>query len=93
MQGGTAREQTETVQGVLPRQLPRPQQEDDRLALAAPSELSNEMLAAANTNPSNPLGRDLDSESWTLSTAVIGEQIPLPSPEDQAGAVVVVDSK
>eukprot|EP00971_Amphidinium_carterae_P037553 738333-Amphidinium_carterae.1 len=29
----------------------------------------------------------------SLLTAVIGEQMPLPSPEDQAGAVVVVDSK
>eukprot|EP00971_Amphidinium_carterae_P028171 554850-Amphidinium_carterae.1 len=51
------------------------------------------MLAATNTNPSNPSGRDTDSESWTLSTAVIGEQFRLPSPADQAGTVVVVDSK
>eukprot|EP00971_Amphidinium_carterae_P144408 2862001-Amphidinium_carterae.1 len=35
----------------------------------------------------------MSSSSWTLSPAVIGGQIPLPSPEDQAGAVVVVDSK
>eukprot|EP00971_Amphidinium_carterae_P278941 5537426-Amphidinium_carterae.1 len=35
----------------------------------------------------------MDTSSWTLSTAVIGVHIPLPSPEDQAGAVVVVDSK
>eukprot|EP00971_Amphidinium_carterae_P288740 5733373-Amphidinium_carterae.1 len=35
----------------------------------------------------------MDTSSWTLSTAVIGEQTPLPSPEDQAGTVVVVDSK
>eukprot|EP00971_Amphidinium_carterae_P023148 456740-Amphidinium_carterae.1 len=31
--------------------------------------------------------------TWTLSTAVIREPIPFPPPEDQAGAVVVVDSK
>eukprot|EP00971_Amphidinium_carterae_P101461 2008299-Amphidinium_carterae.1 len=61
LQGGVAR--TETVQAVLSR----PQQEDERWA--APSKPSNEMLAATKTNPSNPLVRDLDWESWTLSTA------------------------
>eukprot|EP00971_Amphidinium_carterae_P198063 3931167-Amphidinium_carterae.1 len=35
----------------------------------------------------------MSSSSWTLSTAVIGGQIPLPLPEDQAGAVVVMRSK
>eukprot|EP00971_Amphidinium_carterae_P218790 4342916-Amphidinium_carterae.1 len=45
LQGGV--ERAETVQGVLQGQLPRPQQEDERLA--APSEPSNEMLAATNT--------------------------------------------
>eukprot|EP00971_Amphidinium_carterae_P274062 5439323-Amphidinium_carterae.1 len=43
--------------------------------------------------PSHPSGGDMSGSSWTLSTAVIGEQTPLPSPEDQAGAVVVVNSK
>eukprot|EP00971_Amphidinium_carterae_P156080 3094589-Amphidinium_carterae.1 len=61
------------------------------------------MLAATNTNPSNPsgrdtgwsssAGRDMDASSWMLSTAKIGEQFALPSPADQAGAMVVVDSK
>eukprot|EP00971_Amphidinium_carterae_P198399 3937672-Amphidinium_carterae.1 len=52
-------ERAETVQGVLSR----PQEDYERLA--APSEPLNEMLAARNTKPSNPLGRDLDWESWT----------------------------
>eukprot|EP00971_Amphidinium_carterae_P043042 846319-Amphidinium_carterae.1 len=56
-------ERTETAQGVLPR----PQQEDERLA--APSEPTNEIVAATNTNTNNPVVRDLDWESWTLSTA------------------------
>eukprot|EP00971_Amphidinium_carterae_P314165 6244864-Amphidinium_carterae.1 len=71
----------------------RLQQQEEEERVGGPSEPSNEMLAATNTNPSNPLGQDTSWSSWTLSTAVIGEQIPLPSPEDQAGAVVVVDSK
>eukprot|EP00971_Amphidinium_carterae_P072861 1440935-Amphidinium_carterae.1 len=41
----------------------------------------------------NASGGDVNSSSWTLSAAVIGEQTPLPVPDDQAGAVVVVDSK
>eukprot|EP00971_Amphidinium_carterae_P178245 3535830-Amphidinium_carterae.1 len=60
--------------------------------LPAPSEPSNEMLAVTNTK----LGGRNPDRSLTLSslqTAVIGEQSPLPSPEDQAGALVVVDSK
>eukprot|EP00971_Amphidinium_carterae_P031767 625846-Amphidinium_carterae.1 len=85
LQGGV--ERAETVQVLLPR----PQQVDERLA--APSEPLNEMLAASNTNPSNPSGRDTGWSSWTLSTAKIGDQFALPSPDDQAGAVVVVDSK
>eukprot|EP00971_Amphidinium_carterae_P245747 4880542-Amphidinium_carterae.1 len=77
LQGGIERAET-----VLPGQLLRPQQEDERFA--APSAPLNEMLAATNTKPRSPLGRDLDWESWSLSTAVIGVQTPLPSPEDQA---------
>eukprot|EP00971_Amphidinium_carterae_P252906 5020857-Amphidinium_carterae.1 len=64
--------------------------------LDAPLEPLNKRLAATNTNPggpSHPAGGDMSSSSWTLSAAVIGGQIPLPSPEDQAGAVVVVDSE
>eukprot|EP00971_Amphidinium_carterae_P063124 1249240-Amphidinium_carterae.1 len=57
LQGGVERTET-PVQGVLPGQLPRPQQDYERLA--APMEPSNERLAATNTSPSNPLGRDLD---------------------------------
>eukprot|EP00971_Amphidinium_carterae_P209855 4162505-Amphidinium_carterae.1 len=70
------------------------QQEDERFA--APSGPSNEMLAAINTKqgrPSNSSRGETSLSSWTLSTAIIGEQAPLPSLEDHAGAVVVVDSK
>eukprot|EP00971_Amphidinium_carterae_P304503 6050812-Amphidinium_carterae.1 len=63
------------------------QHEPERLA--APSEPSNEMRAP--TNPSSS-GRDTSLSSWTLSTAIIGVQTPLPVPKDQAGAVVVVNS-
>eukprot|EP00971_Amphidinium_carterae_P089868 1779234-Amphidinium_carterae.1 len=78
-----------TVLGMLSR----PQQEDE--ILATPSEPSKNMLAAINKagGPNPPSGGDMSSSSWTLSTAVIGEQTPLPSPEDQAGALVVVNSK
>eukprot|EP00971_Amphidinium_carterae_P191599 3802037-Amphidinium_carterae.1 len=64
LRGGVQRAET-----MLPGQLLSPQLEDERLAAPDPS---TEMLAATKTNPSNPLGRDLDWESWTLSTAVIG---------------------
>eukprot|EP00971_Amphidinium_carterae_P025773 508612-Amphidinium_carterae.1 len=70
------------------------QQETQRLA--DPLEPSNEMLAATNNKaggPNHTSGGDMSSSSWTLSTAVIGGQTPLPSPEDQAGALVVVNSK
>eukprot|EP00971_Amphidinium_carterae_P226505 4492802-Amphidinium_carterae.1 len=85
LQGGI--KGTGAVLGVLPR----PQQEDK--TLAAPSEPSNEMLAAANPQPA----RDPD-KTLTLSTlrtaVIIGKQKKaLPSLEDQAGAVVVVHSK
>eukprot|EP00971_Amphidinium_carterae_P120179 2380899-Amphidinium_carterae.1 len=83
-------EGAETVQSVLSR----PQQENWRVA--GPSGRSNEMLAAVNNKaggPNHPSGGDMSSSSWTLSTAVIGEQSRLPSPEDQAGALVVVNSK
>eukprot|EP00971_Amphidinium_carterae_P205286 4074443-Amphidinium_carterae.1 len=70
---------SEIVQGGLSR----PQQEDE--ILAAASEPLSEMLAATNTNPSKPLGRDTSLISSTMSTAKTGEQIPLPLPlpEDQ----------
>eukprot|EP00971_Amphidinium_carterae_P053140 1046688-Amphidinium_carterae.1 len=74
--------------------LSRPPQEDQRLA--ALSEASNDMLATINTKPggpNHPSGGDMSSSSWTLSTAVLGEQTPLPLPDDHAGAVVVVQSK
>eukprot|EP00971_Amphidinium_carterae_P181231 3595152-Amphidinium_carterae.1 len=69
--------------------------------LATPSEPSHQMLAAVNTKPrgpSNPSGEDKGLISTTMScrldsTTFIGEQIPLPLLEDQACAVVVVDSK
>eukprot|EP00971_Amphidinium_carterae_P139758 2768952-Amphidinium_carterae.1 len=73
--------------------LSRPQQGDG--GLTAPSE-HERLEAAINTKPggpSHPSGGDMSSSSWTLSTAVIGGQIPLPSPEDHSGALVVVDSK
>eukprot|EP00971_Amphidinium_carterae_P168190 3332419-Amphidinium_carterae.3 len=47
-------ERAETMRGVLST----PHQEDERLA--AISEPTNEIVAATNTNPNNPLGRDLD---------------------------------
>eukprot|EP00971_Amphidinium_carterae_P179991 3570262-Amphidinium_carterae.1 len=85
LQGGV-----ETMLGVLSR----PQPEHKRLA--APSGPLIERLDAVNTKPggpSHPSGGGMSSSSWTLSAAVIGGQIPLPSPEAQAGALVVVDSK
>eukprot|EP00971_Amphidinium_carterae_P311745 6196177-Amphidinium_carterae.1 len=88
LQGGL--EGAETVLGMLSTI-----EEEDEI-LVAPSEPSNEMLAASNTkpgSPSNPSGRDMSASSWTLSAAWFGEQTRLPSPEDQEGAVVVVDSK
>eukprot|EP00971_Amphidinium_carterae_P315729 6275983-Amphidinium_carterae.2 len=66
LRGGVERAET-PVQGVLFTML-----EEDDERLAAPSEPTTEIVAATNTNPSNSLGRDLDWESWTLSTAVIG---------------------
>eukprot|EP00971_Amphidinium_carterae_P274115 5440294-Amphidinium_carterae.1 len=52
---------------------------------------------ATNTNRSEPLGRDCHRDtsllSKTMSTTKSGKQIPLPSLADQAGAVVVVESK
>eukprot|EP00971_Amphidinium_carterae_P230565 4575835-Amphidinium_carterae.1 len=53
----------------------------------APSEPSRAMRVGINTNqrsPSIPSGGDMSSSDWSLSLAVFGEQIPLPSPEDQA---------
>eukprot|EP00971_Amphidinium_carterae_P059613 1178853-Amphidinium_carterae.1 len=88
MQGGI--EGLTTVQGVLFTM----QEEDARLA--APSQPSNEMLAATNTKPAGPnhsSGGDMSASSWTLSAAWFVEQTPLPSLEDQVGAVVLVDSK
>eukprot|EP00971_Amphidinium_carterae_P164258 3256415-Amphidinium_carterae.1 len=80
-------EGTQTVLGGLPA----PEQEDE--LLTAPSE----MRATINTKPrapSDPSGGDTISSSWSLSTAeVVGEQPTLPSLEDQAGVVLVVDSK
>eukprot|EP00971_Amphidinium_carterae_P263926 5236012-Amphidinium_carterae.1 len=64
--------------------------------LDAPSEPSKERLAATSSKPggpSHPAGGDMSSSSWTLSAAWFGVLTPLPSLEDQAGAVVVVDSK
>eukprot|EP00971_Amphidinium_carterae_P011214 220884-Amphidinium_carterae.1 len=75
-QGGV--EGAETMLGLLSR----PQQEDERLA--APSEPSNKNMFANHRS-----GGDMSSSTWTLSTAVIGGQTPLPLPEDQAGAVVL----
>eukprot|EP00971_Amphidinium_carterae_P260046 5159505-Amphidinium_carterae.1 len=63
----------------------------DEWQLSAPSEPWNEMLAAANPKPARDPDKSLTLS--TLPTAVMGEQTPLPLPEDQAGAVVVVDSK
>eukprot|EP00971_Amphidinium_carterae_P068277 1352139-Amphidinium_carterae.1 len=83
LQGGI--EGAETVLGALSRA----QQENERLA--GPSEPSNEMLAAINTHPARNPDRSLTLSS--LRTAVIGDQPPLPLPKDQAGALVVVDSK
>eukprot|EP00971_Amphidinium_carterae_P210108 4168286-Amphidinium_carterae.1 len=51
------------------------------------------MLAATNTKQGGPRNPDRSLSISSLPTAVIGEQTPLPSPEDQAGALVVVDSK
>eukprot|EP00971_Amphidinium_carterae_P129720 2569593-Amphidinium_carterae.1 len=68
----------------------RPEQEE---RLASPSEQSIEMLAAFNTKAGVPFNPDKSLSISSLSTAIIGEQTPLPSPEDQTGAVVVVDSK
>eukprot|EP00971_Amphidinium_carterae_P189151 3755070-Amphidinium_carterae.1 len=62
----------------------------------APLEQPTNATLVGNTNqgsPSHPSDGDMSSSSWTLSTAEIGGQIPLPSPKDQAGAVVGVDSK
>eukprot|EP00971_Amphidinium_carterae_P288965 5737837-Amphidinium_carterae.1 len=85
-------EGTETVLDILST----PQQEDERVA--APSVQSNERLASIDTkpgSPSNPSGRDARpiSSLMSMTSAVFGEPTPLPSPEDQAGAVLVVDSK
>eukprot|EP00971_Amphidinium_carterae_P240072 4766463-Amphidinium_carterae.1 len=74
-------EGTKNVLGVLSR----PQQDYRWVDHAEPS---NEMLAATNTNPSNISGRDRGFISTTFEMAP-----PLPSLEDQAGAVLVVDSK
>eukprot|EP00971_Amphidinium_carterae_P217158 4311054-Amphidinium_carterae.1 len=57
---------------------------------AAPLEPSNEKLAAIK--PGGPFNPDRSLSISSLSTAVIGGQTPLPSPADQAGALVVVNS-
>eukprot|EP00971_Amphidinium_carterae_P100044 1978432-Amphidinium_carterae.1 len=59
--------------------------------LPPPSEPSNERLAATNTK--SPFNPDRSLSISSLPVAVIGGQTPLPSPEDQAGALVVVNSK
>eukprot|EP00971_Amphidinium_carterae_P215411 4275343-Amphidinium_carterae.1 len=73
-------------------------QEDESSRLAVPAEPWNEVLAATNTKPGgpcNPSERDARpiSSLMSMASTLCGEQTPLPSPEDQAGAVVLVDSK
>eukprot|EP00971_Amphidinium_carterae_P178246 3535831-Amphidinium_carterae.1 len=61
--------------------------------LPAPVKSSNEMLDVTNTKRGGPRNPDRSLTLSSLQTAVIGEQTPLPLPKDQAGAMVVVDSK
>eukprot|EP00971_Amphidinium_carterae_P340349 6478653-Amphidinium_carterae.1 len=80
----------------LQRRLTRVLRRNQNRAMGVVKTAADDLMAAINTNqesPSNPSGSDMNSSSWTLSTAVIGKQSPLPSPEDQTGAVVVMGSK
>eukprot|EP00971_Amphidinium_carterae_P026548 523755-Amphidinium_carterae.1 len=67
----------------------RPQRGDERLAATS----STLLQGAARGVTRSMINIDKSLTLSSLSTAVIGEQTPLPSPEAQAGAVVVVNSK